>query len=405
MNHTNDPNEPNNSSHIPPEGEPNAGMPHDREANEQHMAPPAQPGSRGWWRDWKLIYPLLAGLLIIGFLAAFLIRNAPPLNVGPLNQTSNGTIQIDQIRQKVAENTKPTIVQINVKTNNGSSLGSGVIIDKAGYIVTNNHVVANGVNFQVQFADGEVRPAQVRGTSPTDDLAILQVQPIKNMNVARLGDSSKLKVGQTVLAIGNPLGITQTVTSGIVSALNRMVSEESGGAILPDTIQTDAPINPGNSGGALVDLNGNVVGIPTLAAIDPEFKTPASGVGFAIPSNRVKFIAPQIIKHGRVLNSGRAALGITAIPVTPYIAQQRNLAVDKGLLVVNVDSGGASDNAGIQAGDVITQIDNVEIAQNADASTYLLEKKPGDKVTVKYFRGDTEKTAQVTLGELQIPTT
>src|SRR5207247_3888284 len=130
-----------------------------------------------------------------------------------------------------------------------------------------------------------------------------------------VGDSAKLQVGQEVLAIGNPLGITQTVTNGIVSALNRNVSEGPNGAIIPNAIQTDAPINPGNSGGALVDLQGNLVGIPTLTAIDPEFKTPANGVGFAIPSNRVKLIAEQIINTGKVTHTGRAALGVSVTSV------------------------------------------------------------------------------------------
>src|SRR2546427_3956588 len=137
------------------------------------------------------------------------------------------------------------------------------------------------------------------------------------MTVATLGDSSQLRVGQEVLAIGNPLGITQTVTNGIVSALGRTISEGQGGATISDAIQTDAPINPGNSGGALVDLQGNLVGIPTLTAIDPEFNTPAYGVGFAIPSNRVKLIVPQIIQNGHVTHTGRAALGISGATVNP----------------------------------------------------------------------------------------
>ncbi|GHO42426.1 protease [Ktedonospora formicarum] len=364
------------------------------------MAPPQQ--QRGN-RNWTLIYPLLAGLVLLGLLVAFLVRNSPPLRVGTLNQPSGATVEIDQIRQRVSEAVKPTIVQVNVKTSKGGSLGSGVIIDRAGYIITNNHVIANSESVQVQLADGEIRDAQIRGADPTDDLAVLQIQPTRNMPIAKLGDSSKLQVGQTVMAIGNPLGITQTVTSGIVSALNRIVSEESGGATLPDTIQTDAPINPGNSGGALVDLNGNVVGIPTMAAIDPEFKTPASGVGFAIPANRVKFIAPQIIKNGRVINSGRAALGITALPITQFVEQQRELPVDRGLLVAKVDAGGAAERAGIRPGDVITRVDNVEVTQNADVSNYLLNKRPGDRVTVTLYQGNTEKTVPVTLGELQIP--
>ncbi|GHO71018.1 protease [Ktedonobacter sp. SOSP1-52] len=361
-------------------------------------------------RNWPFFAGVLAGIFLVCVLAALLLSQRPLGVLNPANPQATPTqqganVQIDQIRRKVADSVKPTIVQINVKTSSGGSLGSGIIIDKRGYVVTNNHVVENGQNVEVQLASGEQLPAQIRGTDPTDDLAVLQIKPTRNMPVATLGDSSRVYVGETVMAIGNPLGITQTVTSGIVSALNRIVSEGSGGAVLPDTIQTDAAINPGNSGGALVDMNGNVVGVPTLAAIDPEFKTPASGVGFAIPANRVKFIVPQIIKDGRVTNSGRAALGITALPLTPFIAQQRNLSVTKGLLVAEVQAGGAAEQAGIQPGDVITQIDNVSVEQNEDVSHYLLTKKPGDKVTVRYVRDNNRATALVTLGELQIPTT
>src|SRR5256886_6735666 len=163
----------------------------------------------------------------------------------------------------------------------------------------------------VTLYDGTNTPAHLVGTAPADDLAVVKITPpSKGLTVATLGDSSKLKVGEDVLAIGNPLGITQTVTNGIISALGRNVDEGQGSAIIPNAIQTDAPINPGNSGGALVDLQGNLIGIPTLTAIDPEFNAPANGVGFAIPSNRVNFIATQIIQTGKVTHTGRAALGV-----------------------------------------------------------------------------------------------
>ncbi|MBE3561745.1 MAG: trypsin-like peptidase domain-containing protein, partial [Ktedonobacteraceae bacterium] len=238
---------------------------------------------------------------------------------------------------------------------------------------------------------------------PLDDLAVVKIDPSKTkLAVITFGDSSKLKVGQDVLAIGNPLGITQTVTSGIVSALNRNVATGQDGQILPDTIQTDAAINPGNSGGALVDLQGNLVGIPTLAAIDPEFKTPANGVGFAIPVNRVKFIAPQLINNGRVVNTGRAALGIGATSVDPAMAAQNNLAVDRGVLVASVDAGGPADRGGIKRGDVIVQIDNLPVVDTTSLSDALLKKNPGDSVTVQVYRGRQQLVLKVTLGELKL---
>jgi S1-C subfamily serine protease len=205
---------------------------------------------------------------------------------------------LDTVREAVVARVRPAVVQVNVVTQGGGAIGSGVIIDRRGYIVTNNHVVGGAQTIQVVLYDGTKLPAQLSGTDQLDDLAVWKIKPPRSMAVATLGDSSKLRVGQEVLAIGNPLGITQTVTNGIISALGRTVSEGQGGATISDSIQTDAPINPGNSGGALVDLQANLVGIPTLTAIDPEFNTPANGVGFAIPSSRVKFIVLQVIQTG-----------------------------------------------------------------------------------------------------------
>jgi S1-C subfamily serine protease len=211
-----------------------------------------------------------------------------------------------------------------------------------------------------------------------------------------LGDSSKLRVGQEVLAIGNPLGITQTVTNGIVSALNRTVET------IPDAVQTDAPINPGNSGGALVDLQANLIGVPTATAIDPQFKAPANGVGFAVPSNRVKFIAPQLISSGRVTNSGRAALGVNVVTVDSVLAAQNQLPVDHGALIVNVTPGGPAAQAGLKAGDIIVQLDGKAVNDVSGLGALLLSKKPGDTVSVQVYRGNQQQTVNVRLGELQI---
>lgn len=204
---------------------------------------------------------------------------------------------LDTVREAVVAKVKPSVVQVNVTTAQGAAIGSGVIIDPRGYIVTNNHVVSGARSIQVVLFNSTKKSAQLAGADAAYDLAVLKIAvPQSGLSVATLGDSTQLQVGQEVLVIGNPLGITQTVTDGIVSALKRSVSEGQGGATIQNAIQTDAPINPGNSGGALVDLQGDVVGIPTLTAIDPEFKTPANGVGFAIPANRVKAILPQIIQ-------------------------------------------------------------------------------------------------------------
>ena len=324
--------------------------------------------------------------------------NNPPATVPALNGNN-----IEAVREAVIAKVRPAVVQVNVTLQNGSgALGSGVIIDGRGYIVTNNHVVNGAQTVEVVLYDGTRLSAQVAGTDPADDLAIIKVTPpAKGLTTVKLGDSSKLTVGQDVLAIGNPLGITQTVTSGIISALNRNVSEGQGGATLPDTIQTDAPINPGNSGGALVDLQGNLIGIPTLTAIDPEFNTPANGVGFAIPSNRVSFIAQQIISTGQVTHTGRAVLGVEVASVDATLAAQDNLSVDHGAVIIRTVSGGPAASAGLQAGDVIVQIDNTPVNDTSSLGSALLNKNPGDTVAVHIYRGSQQMTINVKLGELQ----
>jgi S1-C subfamily serine protease len=272
-------------------------------------------------------------------------------------------------------------------------------VDKRGYVVTNNHVVQGSQSVEVVFADGnKIENVQVAGTDPNDDLAVLKLTPPANMVVATLGDSSKLQIGEEVLAVGNPLGITETVTHGIISALGRSVSEST--TTIPNAIQTDAPINPGNSGGALADLQGNVIGIPTLAAIDPEFNAPASGVGFAIPVNQVKLIVPQIIQNGTVVHTGRAALGISSQDVSDLQGMD-NLPVDHGVFVAGVQSNGPAAQAGLQQGDVIVAIDGKEVDNNASLGDILATKAPGDKVSVSVYRGNQQLTLNVTLGELQ----
>lgn len=206
---------------------------------------------------------------------------------------------MEAARTAVIAKVRPAVVQIEVLTKNGDALGSGVIIDARGYIVTNNHVIAGAQQMAVMLFDGTHLAARLVGADPADDLAVISITAPTSprLTVATFGDSSQVQVGQDVLVIGNPLGITQTVTSGIVSAVGRTVNEQ-GSIIIPDALQTDAAINPGNSGGALVNMQGQVIGIPTLAAIDPEFKMPADGVGFALPSNRVQVVVRQIIGAG-----------------------------------------------------------------------------------------------------------
>jgi S1-C subfamily serine protease len=243
--------------------------------------------------------------LVLGGLAGWGVASArsssPSNNVSTVAPTTATTVATtaDAAREAIVTKVKPSVVQINVTLANGGAIGSGVVIDSKGDIITNNHVVTGQQSIQVVLSSGTKEAATVAGTDAANDLAVVRIAvPSGGLPVATLGNSAQLQVGQAVLAIGNPLGDTQTVTNGIVSALKRTVSEGSGGPTIQNAIQTDAAINPGNSGGALVDMQGNVVGIPTLTAIDPEFNAPANGVGFAIPANRVATVIAQLVPNG-----------------------------------------------------------------------------------------------------------
>jgi S1-C subfamily serine protease len=346
---------------------------------------------------------LLAAVFGTGLFAGWVYgtRNTGSLPGSPPTTTSSPVTipgnSIDAAREAVVEKVRPAVVQINTVTSSGEGLGSGVILDSRGYIVTNNHVVTGAQRIQVTLFDGTSLSAQLVGADPLDDLAVVKVTPAGKLTAATLGDSSKLHVGQEVLAIGNPLGITQTVTSGIVSALDRAVSS------IPDAIQTDAAINPGNSGGAMVNLQGELVGIPTLSAIDPQFQTPANGVGFAIPSNRVRFIAPQLIETGKVTHTGRAAMGIQMTGVDATLAAQNNLSVTAGVLIAGVAANSPAAAAGLKPGDVIMQIGKLAVTDVAAFADALLTMNPGEVVAVSIYRGKEQLTIKVTLGEAQAP--
>jgi len=378
--------------------------------------PPSQPPTARNPRRWgtAIVLGLLLLVLNIGLFAGWQLgRSSVTTTAAPTGTLQTGTNpaapvptlsgnNIEAVREAVIARVQPMVVQVNVTSSSGNQLGSGVIIDRRGYIVTNNHVIDGATSINVVLNDGRKLPTQLVGTDATDDLAVLKITPPANgLTVATLGDSSKLQVGQDVLAIGSPLGFSQTVTSGIVSALNRTASEGQNGATLPNAIQTDAPINPGNSGGALVDLQGNLIGIPTLGAIDPEFRTPANGVGFAIPSNRVKLITEQIINTGKVTHTGRAALGVSVISVDANLAAQDNLSVDHGALIASIVPNSAAAQAGLQAGDVIIQIGNQAVNDASSLGDILASKNPGDTVSVTIMRGSQQLTVNATLGELQ----
>ncbi|MBO0793278.1 MAG: trypsin-like peptidase domain-containing protein, partial [Ktedonobacteraceae bacterium] len=411
--------QPASYGQFPHQGEPPRypGFAHQSEQpqslNQEKLVPARTPGYRLRTGAIIALALLLAMVFGTGLFAGWQFGHGSattilPSNNGLQNSTNNNLPTIpaqngnndDAVREAVIANVRPAVVQINVQTGQGSGIGSGVIIDSRGYIVTNNHVVEGASTVEVVLYDNTRIKANVVGTDPADDLALVKINPTANLVTVKLGDSSKLHVGQSVLAIGNPLGIQQTVTSGIISALGRSVSEENGTTI-PNAIQTDAAINPGNSGGALVDMQGHLVGIPTLAAIDPEFRTPANGVGFAIPSNRVNYIVQQIIQNGQVTHSGRAALGVRVADVDANLAARNNLSVNHGAMIVELTSGSVAGKAGLQVGDVIVQVDNAQVSDTGSLQDVLATKNPGDQVAVKVYRGSQQLTVNVTLGELQ----
>ena len=293
---------------------------------------------------------------------------------------------VEQQYIAVVKQTQPQVVQIQTD----SGLGSGVIYDTNGNIVTNAHVVSGATQLAVTLADGRRFDARLVGSYVPDDLAVVSIGTGHGVTPAQFADSSKLAVGDIVLAAGNPLGLQSSVTDGIISALGRNVSEGQG-VVLPSAIQTSAPINPGNSGGALIDLQGQVVGIPTLTAASPQTGGAAAGIGFAIPSNTVTDIAGQIIRYGHVVNSHRAAIG----------ANLASSSTQAGAVVVTVQSGGPASNAGITAGDLIEKIDGTPITDANALATVLAAHKPGDKITLTILRPDgTRASTTVTLGQL-----
>ncbi len=256
------------------------------------------------------------------------------------------------------------------------SLGSGVIVDESGHIVTNHHVIANADSIRVQLADGRVADAHIVGRDPDTDLAVLQID-LSPLPVAVFGRSDQLRVGDVVLAIGNPVGLSQTVTHGIVSATSR---QQLGIAPLEDFIQTDAPINFGNSGGALVDASGALVGINTAIVAK---NIGVEGIGFAIPVNMVRGVLSEIIAHGRVI---RGWIGIVPEDLSDEQARQLGLP-HSGVVIGNLYVNSPAQQAGLQPGDMLTAIDGSEPHSAQDALGRIASHKPGTTVVLRGLRG------------------
>ncbi len=275
--------------------------------------------------------------------------------------------------------------------------GTGFVIDEAGHVVTNWHVVDGGEEFSVIFADGEKRPATLVGADEISDLAVVDVEGDVPA-VVPFGDSDDLAPGQPVLAIGSPLGaFTNTVTQGIVSALGRAFPDAPGSeSFYTNLIQHDAAINPGNSGGPLFDLAGEVVGVNTLGINQIPERGPIQGLFFAIPSNTAQKITAQLIEEGEVVYP---YLGIVPEPVTDELAARFDLAVEQGVLVTDVEPGSPAAAGGIEPGDVVVALDGTTIDRDNPLTEFLFTYAPGDTVQVTVQRGTEQVELDVTLGE------
>jgi S1-C subfamily serine protease len=271
-----------------------------------------------------------------------------------------------------------------------SGSGSGVIIDSRGYILTNDHVVDGASSIRVQFSDGQQQAAQVAGTDSGHDLAVIKVTLPANAAVASLGDSDQLQVGDTAIAIGSPFGLDETVTQGIISAVHRDWQPDSG-TIQRDMIQTDAPINPGNSGGALLNANGEVIGI--TSAIESPVRG-SVGVGFAVPINTAKQLLPQL-EGGAQL--APVWLGISGQELTPDLAQAQGLTAQSGILVAQVVDGSPAASAGLQSGDVIIAVDGNTITTFDQLSGQIASHHAGDKISITVTRNGQKHELTATL--------
>jgi S1-C subfamily serine protease len=290
------------------------------------------------------------------------------------------------------------------------ALGSGFVIDKSGRIVTNFHVVEGAEDIEVSFSNRDSVKARLVGRDPSTDLAVLKVDvDARALTPLRLGNSDRVLVGDSVLAIGNPLGYERSVMAGIVSALHRPLTAPNDFTI-DDVIQTDAAINSGNSGGPLIAANGQVIGVNTAIATGNTGARGNIGIGFAVPVNTVRDVASQLIDRGRVEHP---FLGVRAQSIDKQIADVFNLPVEQGLLVVRVFDGSGADKAGLRAGttevvvagesyllggDVIVEIDGKQVTTPEDLREAVSAKEPGDKIDIEAYRGDDKRSFEVTLG-------
>jgi len=353
---------------------------------------------------WIIVF--LIGALVGGGVGSFItMKYFPQAKENSATQTPTTTQIIETTKIinleesqiiKVAEEAGPAVVTISTKkivsgfffTYETPALGSGFIISSDGDIVTNYHVIEDAKDITVTLSDGREFTGFIVGTDPSSDVALLKIKA-KDLPHLVFADSSKLKVGQMVVAIGNPYGLDHTVTSGVVSALERTLSFEDGRTLV-GVIQTDAAINPGNSGGPLLNMAGEVIGMNTA------IKSGAQGIGFAVSSNTVVKVVSDLNKYGKVV---WPFLGIGGVSINEDIAEREKLPVDKGVLVLKVYPNTAADEAGLKEFDIITKFDGKEVTTVQELTKYIREHEVGDKVKIEIIRGKKHMILNATLKE------
>ena len=326
---------------------------------------------------------------------------------------SDSNITEEALTTNVFETTKDSVVHINsfsttndvfAQDHQTEGTGSGFIVSRDGYIYTNRHVIENANRITVVLSTGQEYGANLVGSDQVTDIAVLKISPTQALHAVPLGNSSKIFPGQTVIAIGNPYRLDNSITRGIISAVNRTL-EPLQGYPLTGVIQTDAAINPGNSGGPLLTLNGEVIGITNAKLLGDISQGGAEGLGFAIPIDTARQVADEIIKTGTV---SRPWMGLSVIDLTPSLSQELNLSV-KGVLIRDIIANSPADKAGLHStkkntqtqetelGDIITAINNKQVSSTKDLIAIIRNHSIGDKITITYYRNNKSQTTQLTL--------
>jgi S1-C subfamily serine protease len=347
--------------------------------------------------------------ILILFLAIVLFSTGQLFSAGLTEEERNNIAIYEKVSDGVV-NVTSTAIQMdfffNAFPTQGS--GSGSIIDMKGHILTNHHVVANAQKLEVTLADGSKWPAKLVGSDPDSDLAVIKIDaPKERLKIIPMGDSKNLKIGQKVLAIGNPFGLQRTLTTGIISSVGRTIRSDAG-TLIEDVIQTDAAINPGNSGGPLLNSDGEIIGINSAIL------TPSGGnvgIGFAVPVNTAKRVIPELLSKGYVTYPW---IGATIQSLIPEIAKYLKLKIERGAMIAEVVKGGPADKAGLKGGnqkiqvgnmiamvggDIVVKVDQHDVKTNDELIHYIREKRPGDTILLKVHRNGNFVDVKVTLGE------